>query len=77
MGFAAALGADCRMHLTLAALAVSTTKVAALFASGAAGRATPWLVLEPFFSVKFLFTSGEFEIDAAISTFQDFVFKHG
>jgi NADH:ubiquinone oxidoreductase subunit K len=65
------------MHLALATLAVATAKVAALFTSGAAGWATARLVLESFFSIELLFTRGEFEIDAAISTFQDFVFKHG
>jgi hypothetical protein len=76
LGFTAALGANCRVHLTLATL-VSSTKVAALFTGRTASRATAGLVLEAFFSVEFLFTGGEFEIDAAISTFQDFVFKHG
>jgi hypothetical protein len=78
LGFYAALGTYCRVHLTLAALAlVASAKVAALFTSGAAGRATARLVLESFFSIEFLFTRGEFEINAAISAFQYFVFKHG
>jgi hypothetical protein len=63
--------------LALATLVATAAKVAALFTSGAAGGATARLVLETFFSIEFLLTRGEFEIDAAISTFQDFVFKHG
>jgi hypothetical protein len=33
--------------------------------------------LESFFSIEFLFSCGELEVSAAISTFHHFVFKHG
>jgi hypothetical protein len=75
LGFTAALGADGRIHLTLATLAAA--KVAALFPSCTASRATAGFILEALFSVEFLLTGGELEIGAAISAFQDFVFKHG
>jgi hypothetical protein len=77
LGVAAALGANGRIHLTLATLAISAAKVAALFAGGAASGTTARLVLESFFRIEFLFTCSELEINAAISTFQNFVFKHG
>ena len=42
-----------------------------------AGLATGGLVLESFFGIEFLFTSGENELSATVFAYQRFVFVHG
>ena len=62
--------ADRIMHLTRSA--GSAAGFAGLTASLAAGG----LVLESFFGIEFLFTSGENELSATVFAYQRFVFVH-
>ena len=49
---------------------------AAGLSSLTAGLATGGLVLESFFGIEFLFTSGENELSATVFAYQRFVFVH-